>query len=129
MGFPTSEEFVRRAEESLAIMLPAAVRARLLQENGGEIEADGDVWELFPVEDSTDRKRISRTANHIVRETEEARQWPEFPATAVAIAANGTGDYLILQPARQASGQLLDEVFLWDHETGGVTPVDVTWSL
>ena len=62
---------MRRAEESLAIMLPAAVRARLLQENGGEIEADGDVWELFPVEDSTDRKRISRTANHIVRETEK----------------------------------------------------------
>jgi hypothetical protein len=121
MGFPTTEEFLRNAEQALGVPLPPALRDRLLRDNGGEVEAADDVWQLFPVQDTTDRKRLSRTANHIVRETAEARKWRGFPAAAIAIASNGSGDHLIVDPARGPT------VLLWDHETGAAEPVDVSW--
>ena len=124
MPFPGTEEILRRAEQELGLALPPPYRARLLRENGGEVDAADDTWELFPVQDTADRKRVSRTANHVVRETAEARTWSRFPAEAVAIAANGSGDYLILRPA---AGRLGDTVLLWDHELGTASPVDVTW--
>ena len=129
MAFPTTEEQLHRAEKEIGLALPSQLRARLLQENGGEISAGDDVWELFPVKDTSDRKRLARTANHLLRETEEARKWPDFPSEAVAIASNGTGNYLILRPADRASGALSETVFLWDHETGSADPVDVDWGV
>ena len=128
MAFPTTEEHLRRAEHELGLTLPLPHRARLLLENGGEVDAADDTWELFPVQDTTDRKRLSRTANNIVQETAQARGWPLFPADAVAIAANGTGDYLILRPVHGLSGVLDDTVFIWDHELGTASPVDITWN-
>ncbi len=59
--------------------------------------------------DDSDRKRLSRTANDIVRETEAAREWDEFPADVVAIAGDGSGDALVLLPGS-------DEIYIWSHE-------------
>lgn len=114
---------------AIGLALPSQLRARLLLENGGEITAGDDVWQLFPVQDASDRKRLARTANHLLRETAEARKWPAFPSEAVAIAANGTGNYLILRPADRASGELSGTVLLWDHETGSAQPIDVNWGV
>ena len=125
MGFPTTDECLRKTEEALAVQLPAELRARLRRDNGGEVEAADDVWQLFPVQDTTDRKRLSRTANHVVRETAEARKWPGFPPAAVAIASNGAGDYLILDPTHRSGEAMV--VLLWDHEVGTAQPVDVSW--
>ena len=119
MGFATTEEHIRAAEAALGVRFPAALRERLLRNNGGDVEAADDVWQLFPVQDATDRKRLSRTVNHVVRETGEARKWPGFPQTAVAIASDGCGNYLVLDP----SGAVL----LWDHEDASAVPVEVTW--
>ncbi len=127
MGFPTTEDHLRRAEEAIGLALPPILRTRLLRENGGEVQAADDGWELFPVEDKSDRKRLSRTCNHFLRETAVAREWPDFPPDAIAIARNGTGNYLILRPALKAPGTLSDVVLLWDHETGSATPIDVEW--
>ena len=129
MAFPTTEDYLRRAERGLGLGLPPVLRARLLRENGGGVRAAGDGWELFPVEDTTDRKRLSRTANHIVRENAVARDWPEFPPDAVAIASNGTGNYLILRRVVDAPDSLSDVVFLWEHETGSAIEVEVEWNL
>jgi hypothetical protein len=129
MAFPTSEEHLQRAERQLGLTLPPTHRSRLLRINGGEVEAAGDTWELFAVQDTTDRKRLSRSASHIVRETTEARTWPRFPGDAVAIAANIAGDYLVLRPAHDDPGSLADTVLLWDHEEGTLNPVDVLWDL
>ncbi len=129
MAFTTTEEHVRRAEQELGLTLPPAYRARLLRDNGGDVEAADDTWQLFPVQDTTDRKRVSRTANHLLREMTEARTWPQFPKSAVAIAANGNGDYLIVRPAESQPDRLADTVLHWDHETGALTSVDVTWDL
>jgi hypothetical protein len=97
-----------------------------MRDNGGEIEVDGypsddPVWSLHPVWDSSDRKHMARTANHIVRETREAHDSiADLPAASIVIGDNGTGDLLLVLDH--------DEVVWWDRETGDLEPVTVDWS-
>lgn len=122
MAFPTTEARLEAAERELGVRLPNEYRMRLFARNGGELSTDDDDWQVFPVLDPTDRKTLSRSANHIVLETRNARTWRGFPAGAVAIASNGAGDLLVLLPARTSN--LLDpQVHLWHHETGQCKPV------
>jgi hypothetical protein len=120
MPFPIETALIHEAERQLGRGLPMDLRVRLHRDNGGEVRAAGDVWRLFPVFDPGDRRRITRTANHIVRETRSARGRAGFPEDAVAIAEDGGGDYLILRAGSE-------EVEFWDHETGESKPVDVDW--
>jgi hypothetical protein len=122
MPFPASNGLVSAAEAQLGRSLPFEHRARLVADNGGEIEAIDDDWQLFPVWDPTDRRTQGRTANHIVRENEGLRDWPGLPMGFIAIAANGTGDLLGLLPGT-------DEVHWFDHEQRTVVPVAIDWKL
>jgi hypothetical protein len=118
MPFSTSEEFIAKAEDRLGVRLPDALRARLLAENGGELEVDDESWTLFPVADNSDRKRVARSANHIVAEAANARMWEGFPPAGVAIATSGGGDFLILLPDEGDPTRLSPTLYRWDHETG-----------
>lgn len=89
--------------------------------NGGELTTAGDDWQVFPVFDATNRKTASRSASHLVVETRKAREWPGFPEDAVAIAANGSGDFLVLL-RRSASTELDSQVHVWSHETRKCNP-------
>src|SRR3954470_19477709 len=115
MGLPVVEARIVAAEPELGRKLPAPMRERLMLNNGGEVETrgypgDDQCWQLHPVFDSSDRKRAARSAGHIVNETREGRARAGFPDEAVVIAANGTGDLLVLLPG--------DELpHWWDHET------------
>jgi hypothetical protein len=55
-----------------------AMRERLLRNNGGEIlvewDGDGEEWQLHPVFDDSDRETTRRSANHLVREQQSARE-------------------------------------------------------
>jgi hypothetical protein len=117
MPFPVDIRFVKRAEEKLRRKLPSSYVARMCMRNGGELAAGDDAWQLYPVLDDSDRKRLARTCNDIVRETNAARQWRDFPANAVAIGSNGGGDQLVLV-ADESTDRFRDEVYWWDHETG-----------
>lgn len=89
---------------------PEALKARLLENNGGaECLASGEHWYLFAVKDTRSRKHITRTANHIERETKSARQSYGFPENAIAIANNGGGDYLLILPNDET-------IYIWHHE-------------
>jgi SMI1 / KNR4 family (SUKH-1) len=123
MAFPTTEDRVAAAETELGMRLPPAYRQRLIANNGGEIEVADDVWQAFPVFDDSDRKRAGRSANHIVRETQQARQWPGFPSGAVAVGANGTGDLLIFLPGRD--GACDSRLHLWSHGSHECSPTAV----
>jgi hypothetical protein len=124
MALPTRQTFIDNAENALGAKLPPWLTARLLKENGGEIEAAGDHWQLFSVFDSRDRKHASRSATHIVSETQAARAWAGFPPDAIAIAANGTGDLLVLLPGPDRRRGL--EARLWRHDRDEVLePVTV----
>lgn len=130
MPFPATEERLVRAERELGRALPKDLRERLMRDNGGTVtavpigapaESDADSsWELHPVWDDSDRKRAARTASHVVHETAEARAWSGFPGEAIAVAADGSGDRLVLLPGS-------DDIAHWDHETGATKNVLVSW--
>jgi hypothetical protein len=120
MPFPVSEALLARAEQALRRMLPEPLRHRLMRDNGGTIMAAGDDWRLHPIWDDSDRRRIARTANHIVRETAQARQRHGFPRDAISIAEEDYGNHLVLLPESE-------KIQLWDHETGLVRVVSVGW--
>jgi len=121
MPFPVDRQLIARAEQQIGAPLPEFLVRRLEKDNGGEFDAADDPWQLHPVFDDGDRKRIARTSNHLVRETMAAREWRGFPQDAVAIADNGTGDKLVLLRDGPRFG---DSVYLWDHQSGTLELVD-----
>ena len=111
-----------RAEHSLGRRLPEDWRQRLMKANGGSVEIEDEEWELYPVFDDSDPRRLKRTANDIVRETAEARKWNGFPADAVAVGHNGCGDRLVLMPQSQdAFGPTL---YVWEHDSRELLEVE-----
>ena len=88
--------------------------------NGGKVIANEDHWQLHPIFDQTDRKRISRTCNHIIRETNSMNNWTGWPSNALAIGHNGTGDTLVFL---QKGAVFSPKVYIWDHETGALLKI------
>ena len=120
MPFPVSEALLAQTEQALARMLPEPLRQRLKRDNGGTIVVTGEEYRLHPILDDSHRRRIARTANHVVRETAQARQRHGFPRDAVSIARVDYGNHLVILPG---SGK----IHIWDHETGFVRAVAVDW--
>ena len=123
MPFPIAGTEIAKPEAKTGFAFPIRLKSRLPKDNGGEIEVAGDCWQLIPFLDGSDRKRIARTCNDIVRETARMRGWRGFPADAFAVAQNGGGDYLIIRPETDGSSQLGETIYFWDHETGEHEPV------
>jgi hypothetical protein len=115
MPFDLAESFILEAERRLGASLPASYKAAMARSNGGEIEALGDVWQLHPIADTSDRRRLARTANHIISETATMHGWKSFPVGALAIGGNGSGDCLIFLREADSFGPA---VRVWSHETG-----------
>jgi hypothetical protein len=127
MPFPINLDQVRHTEIEIGVSLPSAYVAQMLTRNGGTVEAAGDDWDLYPIRDASDRKRLARTCNHILRETKEAAKWDGFPEGALAIAGNGCGDHLVFM--RNPDGRSFDAaVYIWDHETGETEPIAPAFS-
>jgi SMI1 / KNR4 family (SUKH-1) len=118
--FDLPEASFEALEDRLAARLPQSYRSAMLGSNGGEICMSGDVWQLHPIEDKSDRKRLSRSANHVIRQTQECQEWPNFSPIALVIASNGSGDQLIFLKGADTFGP---EVYLWAHETGKMQKV------
>lgn len=115
MAFDLSEEWIIETEAQLGARLPAGYRTAMMRRNGGSIALDDEDWELYPVRDASDRKRIARTCNDILSETRTCREWRGFPPDALAIAGNGGGDQLLFLRQDDAFGAA---VHCWLHETG-----------
>ncbi|RCU50089.1 SMI1/KNR4 family protein [Corallincola holothuriorum] len=125
MAFDLEEKYLAQFELQLGFKLPSSYRAAMAINNGGELVVGEEDWQLFPILDQSDRKRIARTCNHVLRETNEAREWHDFPDNAVAIASNGCGDLLIFLVANES---LSSEVYEWSHETRELTMVSKDFS-
>lgn len=120
MAFDVSEKYVAAAESNLEVRLPETYRDAMKKENGGTRKSASDLWSIIPIFDQSDRKRMSRTSNDIVRETKAMSSWTGWPPKAICIAQNGTGDALIFL----REGAVCDgTVYLWNHETGSVKMV------
>lgn len=120
MPFDLSEEAVVAAENALGARLPESYRVSMKIANGGERTAIHDCWFLIPILDKSNRKRLARTCNDIVRETEQQSSWPGWPEDAVKIADNGAGDALFF---KIDGDKCLDAVFHWNHETGEINNI------
>jgi hypothetical protein len=120
MPFDLAESFIQDVENILGANLPETYRKSMRLENGGEIETNSDYWQQYPIADTSDRKRLSRSANHILKETENCKKWPRFPENGLAIAGNGSGDQLVLLKQGESFSSA---VYLWSHETGQLVEV------
>lgn len=115
MPFNLSEEQLAQTEKEIGVKFPHEYREAMKLDNGGEASTDEDDWEFYPIKDTSDKKRLSRTCNHIINETESCKDFGNFPNHAVAIASNGLGDQMVFI---KESGKFLNKVFLWLHESG-----------
>lgn len=122
MPFPVDVQFVKRAEIKLCKKLPLGYVAHMCRNNGGEVITRTDSWQLYPIFDDSDKKRLKRTCNDIIRETASAKQWPGFPDDAIAIGTNGGGDQLVLLP-EAGDDRFGDAIYWWDHETDELNKV------
>jgi hypothetical protein len=118
MPFPVDIKYVNETERKLGVKFPPSYVTRMVKSNGGDVQTPPDAWILYPIFDTSDKKRLKRTCNDVMRETKSANDWPDFPPDAVAIGANGGGDQLVFMPQSDAPELLSHEVYWWDHETG-----------
>lgn len=114
MGFNLAEQHVRDAENALGATLPDAYRVAMMANNGGTVDAANEEWELIPIRDPSDRKRLARTCNDIVAETKKYSDWRGFPADVVVIAENGSGDCILF---RREGNRFHPAPHIWHHET------------
>jgi hypothetical protein len=121
MAFPTTRSAIKDAEWDLGVTLPGEFQVRLMARNGGELSTAGDVWQVFPVADASQKKMPGHPVADIVVENQRARTQEGFPRGALAIATNRKGNLLVLLPAKVAA-QFDPQVFVWDHETHQCTP-------
>jgi hypothetical protein len=120
MPFPLDDKFLRSAEEKLGAKLPDSYRLAMTAANGGEVAGDLDDWYLYPIMDSTDRRRFARTCNDVVAETMRLAEWKRFPRQALAIANNGEGDQLLFL---RSNDRFEAAVYRRSHESGELTKV------
>jgi hypothetical protein len=114
MAFNLAEQYVQQAEVALGATLPRNYRVTMMESNGGELDVRDDDWELIPIRDSSDRKRLARSCNDIVAETKSFRDWNGFPADVVVIAKNDSGDCIVF---RREGDIFHPAPHIWNHET------------
>lgn len=117
VAFDLSEEQIKRTEEELGAKLPHEYREAMKIDNGGEASTEEDDWEFYPIKDTSDRKRLSRSCNHIINETESCHGFGNFPENAITIAGNGLGDQMVFLKKGDSFG---GTVYLWLHESGEI---------
>lgn len=120
MPFTLDDEYLRSAEEKLGAKLPDSYRRAMMAANGGEVAGDVEDWYLYPIMDSSDKKRLARTCNDIVVETKRLAEWERFPRQALAIANNSEGDQLLFL---RSNDRFEAAVYRWSHQTGELTKV------
>lgn len=127
MPFPIEEKYILETEIELNIKFPERFKSRMINLNGGEVfeplesEEEDYIYWLFPFFDKSNRKRISRTCNHIGLENEKSRKWRNFPENAIAIGHDGSGNKLVL--LHEGDGVLSENIYFWCHETGEVEKI------
>ena len=121
MSFPLSENELTKTERKIGIRFPESFRLAMMADNGGAVVTDEDQWDLFPFLDTSDRKRISRTSNDILRETDEARKWRGFPPDGWAISNNGFGDHMFFKQSSSDPTRFENTVYVYWHETAKIS--------
>jgi len=123
MAFDISDNQIARTEAILRRKLPPVYRAILSNNNGGTAFTDEDQWDIHPIKDDSDRKRLSRSCDHVLAETQTAKAWKGFPSEALAVGDNGFGDVMFLLPSELDPSIFGERLFVFWHETGTIEPL------
>ncbi|NEV64560.1 SMI1/KNR4 family protein [Thiorhodococcus minor] len=115
MAFPVEEKYIEKAEGELGAKFPDSFRQKMMRLNGGGVEVGEDYFEIHPFYDTSDKKRIKRTCNSIVHETQMARNHYRLPENLIVIGNNGGGDVLVYKV--DGNGFIEPTVYWFDHET------------
>ena len=122
MPFPIEEKFIKETEDKLNVTFPFSYRNKMLEQNGGELIIEDEDWQLIPFLDKSDKKRIARTCNDIVKETNSGKESYGFPNNAIAIGQNGCGDYIVFLKSNE-NNKLNNAVYIWSHEDGNAEEI------
>ena len=95
----------------------------MLTENGGELVIEQEIWSLKPFFDASDRIRIKRTSNDLVRETASAQSGGAFLRSASLSLPTAWVTTLSFFQIRAEQSVLQAVVFMWSHETGELDKV------
>jgi hypothetical protein len=114
------ERFIIAVEQKLGAALPYSYRRAMMTNNGGRVLAFDDVWDLHPILNTSDRRRLKRSCNDILRETKFMSDWPSWPEGAIAIASNGGADRLVLLKVNR---WFEPTIYVWLHDTGELVAV------
>ena len=114
MAFPVEEKYIEIAEAELGAKFPDSFRKRMMKLNGGGVEVATDYFQLYPFYDTSDKKRIKRTCNSIVHETNNSRNYYRLPPNLITIGNNGGGDELVY---RIENNKINPTVYWFNHET------------
>ena len=125
MAFNLEEQYVLETENALGATLPDTYRLAMMTNNGGTVDAVDEDWELIPIRDASDKKRLARSCNDIVTETASFREWSGFPTGAVAIAANGSGDCIVFI---REGDKFHPQPHIWSHETRALVKISDDFS-
>lgn len=109
--FPIDLDRIRALERALGRNLPASYVAHMQKTNGGN--TPDDRWLLHPIADTSDHTRIKRTARHVLRETEQARQHPGFPKDALVIGEDMENTPLLRCSHPDAPDRFDPAVYAW----------------
>ena len=120
MAFNLEEKYLVETENALGAKLPDSYRLAMMKNNGGTVDAVDDDWELIPILDAADRKRLARSCNDILKETASFREWRGFPADAVVIAENGSGDCIVFI---RDGDRFNPQPHVWSHETRALVKI------
>ena len=120
MPFDLAASYIAAAEREIGATLPASYVTAMQTSNGSELDVLDDDWQQYPIADTSDRKRLSRTTNHVIKETEVLFQSPRFPKDGLVIAGNGSGDQMVLL---RDGDVFAESVYHWSHETGALTKI------
>lgn len=115
MAFPVDEKYIEKAEVELNIEFPNSFKIKMMSLNGGSVMVGDDYFDIHPFYDTSDKKRIKRTCNSIVRETKNAWEFYRLPRNLIVIGNNGGGDVLVYRI--EPNGLILNNVYWYDHET------------
>ena len=86
MASDLSKEQPQATENEIGARFAESYRQQMMPSNGGEIDAASDYWNLIPLRDTSDRKRLFRTANHVLAETKSFSGFPLWHENAFEIA-------------------------------------------
>lgn len=100
-------EYIKETEQQLGIQFPKQYIDLLCLTNKPEING----WQFYPIKDPTN---LRKTFDDVIKANENEIYKFEF----VFIAGDGTGNQLCF---KNQNSKLLDEVYVWDHETNELT--------